>query len=106
MDDLEAEFLALLVFCDGYIFDMPDKTEVVNAEGLSVGFVAPRGGGGAGPGFGAIQFLLNDQGAGAHYPLPIVNHEQIVGSPALRVHKVIAVIVLLFCDVAHGGQHP
>jgi len=32
LDDFQAEFLSLLVFCDGYIFDVADYSEIVDTR--------------------------------------------------------------------------
>ena len=33
LDDAQTEFLALLIFCDGDVFDVADEAEVVDAVG-------------------------------------------------------------------------
>jgi hypothetical protein len=101
LDDFEAEFLALLVFRDGDVFDVADEAKVVDAGGWlarllwNVGGKISRG----------AQFLLNDKCPGADYSLSVLNHEQVIGSFPLCIHEVVAFAELLFCDVTDGCQH-
>jgi hypothetical protein len=41
LDDFETEFLSLLVFRDGYIFDVTDKSEIVDTMKTKVVSLAP-----------------------------------------------------------------
>jgi hypothetical protein len=102
LDDLQSELFALLVFRDGDVFDVSDEAEVVDAGVLLAGLSWSAG---LGVGVLNVQFLLNNQCPSAYYPLSIFNHKQIICPLSLCVHKVVAFVELLFCDVADGCQH-
>jgi len=101
LDDFEAEFLALLVFCDGNVFYVADEPEIVDAGGLLVGLIWMGG-----RKRSSAQFLFDNECPSTDYSLPVLDHEQIIGSLPLCIHEVVALVKLLFCDVANRRQHP
>ena len=102
LDELEAEFLSLLVFCDRDVFDVSYETEVVDTvQILLLAFILNL----AGFLIGHIQLALNNQRASSHNPPSILNNQQIVTSLPLRSQKFISFIKLLFRDVANDCEH-
>lgn len=94
LDELESEFLALLVLRNGDIFDVADESEVVDA-GMGLANIHSEGE------WGHLQLPLNNQRTGSYYPALVLDDEEEVSPVALCVHPVVPLIPLLLRYVSH-----
>jgi len=76
LNKLFAELLPLLIFCNGDVLDVTDKTEMVD------------------------ELSLHDQGSGPHNPRSVIDNEEIIRALALCAQPLVSFIALLISDIS------
>lgn len=108
LDQAQTQLLALLVLCDGDIFDVTDHSETVNTAVTKnkIKLAIPQCMLLFGPGGGGVwhsQLPLDNEGASAHHTASVFYHQHVVAA-ILPPNPLEPLCELFFSDVPHSSQ--
>lgn len=121
LNNLDAEFLALLVFRNRDVFDVTDQAEIVDAacyqrrpsnpakptksQLASLVTSLKRRDKNTGHMWMDLQFPLHDQRTRPNDSLAVIDDENIVSTLALCLHPFIPLVPCLLCYIADSSEH-